>query len=55
MTKKKPRLLAISVDVEEGETVTFDSYVKEKETGTRKSEYGDYKPDITERKVRMNV
>ena len=33
----EPRLLAISVDVEEGETVTFDSYV-------RKSEYGDYKP-----------
>jgi NTE family protein len=42
--KKEPRLLAISVDVEEGETVTFDSYVKEKETNTRKSEYGDYKP-----------
>jgi NTE family protein len=42
--KKEPRLLAISVDVEEGETVTFDSYVKEKETETRKSEYGDYKP-----------
>jgi predicted acylesterase/phospholipase RssA len=33
----EPRLLAISVDVEEGETVTFDSYA-------RKSEYGDYKP-----------
>jgi predicted acylesterase/phospholipase RssA len=31
----EPRLLAISVDVEEGETVTFDSYA-------RKSEYGDY-------------
>jgi len=42
--KQEPRLLAISVDVEEGETVTFDSYVKEKETNTRKSEYGDYKP-----------
>ena len=41
---KEPRLLAISVDVEEGETVTFDSYVKEKETNTRKSEYGDYTP-----------
>jgi NTE family protein len=40
--KKEPRLLAISVDVEEGETVTFDSYVKEKETNIRKSEYGDY-------------
>ena len=38
----EPRLLAISVDVEEGETVTFDSYV-------RKSEYGNYKPG-TDRK-----
>jgi predicted acylesterase/phospholipase RssA len=38
----EPRLLAISVDVEEGETVTFDSYVG-------KSEYGDYKPG-TDRK-----
>jgi len=38
----EPRLLAISVDVEEGETVTFDSYA-------RKSEYGDYKPG-TDRK-----
>ena len=37
--KMEPRLLAISVDVEEGETVTFDSYVKV-------SEYGDYKPGV---------
>jgi NTE family protein len=41
---QEPRLLAISVDVEEGETVSFDSYVKEKETNTRKTEYGDYEP-----------
>jgi NTE family protein len=41
---EEPRLLAISVDVEEGETVTFDSYVKDKETNTRISEYGDYEP-----------
>ena len=34
----EPRLLAISVDVEEGETVTFDSYVKV-------SQYG-YKPGV---------
>jgi NTE family protein len=40
----EPRLLAISVDVEEGETVTFDSYDKDKATDTRRSEYGDYKP-----------
>ena len=42
----EPRLLAISVDVEEGETVTFDSYVKDKDTKTRKSEYGDIIPGI---------
>jgi len=49
--KKEPRLLAISVDVEEGETVTFDSYVKEKGTdNTRRSEYGDYKPGVNGKK-----
>ena len=48
--KKEPRLLAISVDVEEGETVTFDSYVKEKGTDTRRSEYGDYKPGVNGKK-----
>ena len=46
----EPRLIAISVDVQEGETVTFDSYVKEKETGTRRSEYGDSKPGINGKK-----
>src|SRR5262245_45842639 len=40
----EPRLLAVSVDVEEGETVTFDSFVKDKDTKTRKSEYGDIIP-----------
>src|SRR6476659_151757 len=44
--KKEPRLLAIAVDVEEGETVTFDSYGKDKGTNTRKSEYGEYTSDI---------
>ena len=48
--KKEPRLIVISVDVEEGETVTFDSYSKDKETGARKSEYGDYKPGINGKK-----
>jgi NTE family protein len=48
--KKEPRLLAISVDVEEGETVTFDSYVKEKGTDIRRSEYGDYKPGVNGKK-----
>jgi predicted acylesterase/phospholipase RssA len=36
--KKEPRLLVISVDVQEGETVTFDSYAKP--DGVRKTEYG---------------
>jgi len=35
----QPRLLLFSIDVAEGETVTFDSYPKE--DGSRKSEYGD--------------
>ena len=51
----EPRLLVISVDVEEGETVTFDSYVKDKNTNTRKSEYGDTNPELTERMVHMNA
>jgi NTE family protein len=50
LDKKEPRLLAISVDVEEGETVTFDSYVKDKETNARKSEYGDYYKPVDKRK-----
>jgi len=37
---KEPRLLIFSVDVLEGETVTFDSYPKS--DGSRKSEYGKY-------------
>lgn len=37
---KEPRLLVFSVDVLEGETVTFDSYPKF--DGSRKSEYGKY-------------
>ena len=36
--KQQPRLLLVSVDAEEGEAVTFDSYKKEDEY--RKSEYG---------------
>ena len=42
--KNEPRLLAIAVDVEKGETVTFDSYEKDSGTSTRRSEYGGYKP-----------
>jgi NTE family protein len=36
---KEPRLLVISVDAEEGTTVTFDSYEKEK--GIRETQYGN--------------
>ena len=48
---KEPRLIAISVDVEECETVTFDSYIKDIKTESRRSQYGDYnsKNDTYER------
>jgi NTE family protein len=39
--KQQPRLLLVSVDVQEGATVTFDSYPKE--DASRKSQYGDYR------------
>src|SRR4030095_5645661 len=39
--KQEPRLITTSVDVEEGEIVSFDSYVKEKKPDVRRSEY-DY-------------
>jgi len=38
--QRQPRLLLVSVDVQEGMTVVFDSYVKD--DGQRKSEYGEY-------------
>ena len=37
--QKQPRLLLVSVDVQEGATVTFDSYPKK--DGSRKSQYGE--------------
>jgi NTE family protein len=40
----EPRLLLVSVDVQEGSPVVFDSYVKE--DGSRKSEYGEYGPEF---------
>ena len=40
----EPRLLLVSVNVQEGSTVVFDSY--EKEDGTRKTEYGRYGPEF---------
>lgn len=39
LERKEPRLLVISVDAEEGTTVTFDSYEKEK--GIRETQYGN--------------
>ena len=43
----EPRLLLVSVDVQEGSTVVFDSY--EKEDGGRKTEYGRYGPEYARR------
>ncbi len=40
----EPRLLLVSIDVQEGVTVVFDSYMKE--DGSRKSEYGNYGPEF---------
>jgi predicted acylesterase/phospholipase RssA len=40
----EPRLLLVSVDVQEGTAVIFDSY--EKADGTRKTEYGRYSPEF---------
>src|SRR5215469_18947232 len=40
--QKQPRLLLVSVDVLEGEAVTFDSYPRV--DGSRRSEYGDFYP-----------
>lgn len=52
--KKEPRLLVISVDVEEAEVVTFDSYAKKDENGDiiRKSQYGF---DEKEKKYTQNM
>ena len=41
----QPRLLLVSVDIEESTAVTFDSY--EKNGGVRKTEYGDYEKDFS--------
>jgi predicted acylesterase/phospholipase RssA len=44
LEKNEPRLLLVSVDVQEGSPVVFDSYVKEDDS--RKSEYGEYGPEF---------
>lgn len=43
----EPRLLLVSVDVQEGATVVFDSY--EKADGFRKTEYGRFGPEFARR------
>jgi NTE family protein len=42
--ENEPRLLLVSIDVQDGTVVVFDSY--EKEDGTRKTEYGRYGPEF---------
>ena len=42
--ENEPRLLLVSIDVQDGTAVVFDSY--EKEDGTRKTEYGRYGPEF---------
>ncbi len=42
---QQPRLLLVSVDVQDGATVTFDSYLNE--DNQRKSEYGKYGPEFS--------
>ena len=43
--ENEPRLLLVSIDVQDGTAVVFDSY--KKEDGTRKTEYGRYGPEFT--------
>ena len=42
--ENEPRLLLVSIDVQDGTAVVFDSY--QKEDGTRKTEYGRYGPEF---------
>ena len=42
--ENEPRLLLVSIDVQDGTAVVFDSY--KKEDGTRKTEYGRYGPEF---------
>ena len=43
--ENEPRLLLVSIDVQDGTAVVFDSY--KKDDGTRKTEYGRYGPEFT--------
>jgi NTE family protein len=56
---KQPRLLLVSVDIEEGTSVVFDSYSKEKNVDKRYSSYqsdviGDDKKNNTEKVIRYD-
>jgi NTE family protein len=46
--KNEPRLLLVTVDIEEGETVTFDSYSKE-------SKYGKYDDEEQKREYKYTI
>ena len=48
--ENQPRLLLVSVDVQEGSVVTFDSYEKDKSQNTMESEYGEIIRDNEDRK-----
>jgi NTE family protein len=48
--ENQPRLLLVSVDVQEGSVVTFDSYEKDEARNTRESEYGEFILDNKNRK-----
>jgi NTE family protein len=43
----EPRLLLVSIDVQEGVSVVFDSYMRE--DGSRKTEYGNFGPEFARR------
>jgi len=43
-SENQPRLLLVSVDVQEGSVVTFDSYEKAESQNTMESEYGEFIP-----------
>jgi NTE family protein len=48
--ENQPRLLLVSVDVQEGSVVTFDSYEKDEDKNAMESEYGEFIPDNKDRK-----
>jgi NTE family protein len=49
---KQPRLLLVSVDIEEGTSVVFDSYLKDKHVDKR---YSNYKSEVIGRDKKNNI